>query len=97
MGREMYAPISAQSHSRVGMLVMLETHRRVFKGQFGALPRPLSDDAFSMGGYCLDAFDELPAGSMQYSRFGSDEDDWLWEPTMINREEVVGQSAKEKQ
>ena len=86
--RAMDQPSSTQSHLGLGVLVFVETHRRVFGLQFGPLPRPLRDDAFSMSGYCLDAHDTLPAGSVEYSSFGPGEDDWIWVPTTVDREEL---------
>lgn len=48
----------------IGALVFIETHRRLLGDEFGAIPKPLTDDSFSMSGYCLDAPMLIPAGSM---------------------------------
>lgn len=73
-----------QTHYFVGLQVRLELQHRLVGG-FGTVPKPLSDDAFNMGGYCLDAHEVLPAGSVQFHRFGPDEDDWIFEPTICMR------------
>lgn len=83
--RILYAPMSCQDHLDVGMQVFLETHRRVFGNNFGKLPKPLRDDAFSMGGYCLDAPTLMPCGSMVSEKFGPEDDDWIWVPTTEER------------
>ena len=57
-------------HHHVGMLVFLELHRRILGGKFGRIPSPLRDDAFSMGGYCLDAPELMPAGGCFYDDCG---------------------------
>lgn len=84
--RAMYSPTSTQSHSFVGVLVFMETHRRVLGGLFGRIPSHLKDDAFGMGGYCLDAHPVLPAGSVEYLKFGPGDDEWHWSPTTVDRE-----------
>lgn len=85
MNRDKYAPSRVQSHYQVGLLVMLETHRRINGRKFGPMPKPLSDDAFNMSGYCIDAHDVLPAGSMAFDKFGPDDEDWMWMPTTCLR------------
>jgi hypothetical protein len=83
--RAMYGPSSIQTHHQVGVLVFVETHRRILGGNFGRIPEALKEDAFSMGGYCLDAHDIIPAGSVAYESFGPEPDDWIWAPTHIER------------
>jgi hypothetical protein len=83
--RAMYTPASTQSRLGVGVLVFLEMHRRVLGGKFGSIPAPIRDDAFSMSGYCLDAHELMPAGSMRFHRFGPEPDDWIWESTKVER------------
>lgn len=83
--RILYTPMSCQSNHFVGIHVFMETHRRVFGNNFGTLPKPISDDAFSMGGYCLDAPSHLPCGSMVCERLGAGEDEWIWMPTTEER------------
>jgi len=56
----------------VGALVFVETHRRILKGEFGKIPAPLKDDAFSMGSYCIDAPDDIPAGGMASEQLADD-------------------------
>lgn len=84
--RAMYQPFSTQSHFHIGVLVFMEFHRRILGGKFGSIPEPIKDDAFNMGGYCLDAHETLPAGSMEFISFGPEEDDWNWSPTTVERE-----------
>jgi hypothetical protein len=84
--RAMHSPTSVQSHFFIGALVFTETHRRILKGEFGRIPRPISDDAFSMGGYCIDAHEIIPAGSVEFDSFGPGPDDWVASPTTTNRE-----------
>lgn len=81
----MHQPMSMQSHHSLGVLVFLETHRRLLHGEFGRIPEPLKDDAFSMGSYCLDAHELLPAGSTEFYSFGPGKDDWLPAPTTLLR------------
>lgn len=83
--RVMYTPTSVQSHYHVGLLCFVETHRRVLGGKFGRIPAPLQEDAFSMRGYCLDAHELIPAGSVKFDSFGPGDDDWIWSPTHIER------------
>ena len=54
----------------LGLLFIMEFHRRIFGGRFGRIPAPLKDWAFAEGGYCLDAPDMLPAGGCEF--FGLD-------------------------
>lgn len=75
--------------SHVGVLVFMEYHRRILKGEFGEIPKPISDDAFNMGGYCLDAPELMPAGSTEFYQFGPEKDDWIAEPTSIEREPML--------
>ncbi len=75
-------------HTWVGLQVFIETHRRILHGAFGRIPKALTDDAFSMAGYCLDAPDLLPAGSVVYERTGPEADDWIAMPSMFYREPV---------
>lgn len=72
--------------NKVGLLVFLETHRRVFGNAFGRLPEYLSQDAFDMRGYCIDATDIVLCGSMVFDKFGPAPDDWLAMPSMVERE-----------
>jgi hypothetical protein len=50
-------------NTNVGLEVMAETHRRLFKLQGVAMPKCLMADASNMSGYCIDAPDRMPAGS----------------------------------
>lgn len=84
--RVRYTPMSIQSHYHVGVLCFIETHRRVLGGAFGRIPEPLKEDAFSMGGYCIDAHESMPAGSTEFSSFGPGKDDWVQAPTTIERD-----------
>ena len=86
--RVLYTPTNLQSHHGVGVLVFIETHRRILKGRFGRIPVALKDDAFSMGGYCLDAHELLPAGSVKFESFGPGKDEWIWSPTTTQREDA---------
>ncbi len=84
--RHMHQPMSVQSHMHVGVLVRLEVQRRLLGGAlFGRIPKPLSDDAFSASGYCLDAHDTMPAGSTEYTCFGPGADDWIPAATTVER------------
>jgi hypothetical protein len=83
----MHQPMRVQSHSHIGMLAFVEIHRRVLGGKFGRIPDPLSDDAFSMGGYCIDAHETLPAGSTEFHSFGPGADEWIASPTTVARDE----------
>ena len=87
--RYAHQPIRLQTHFNVGVLVRLEMQRRVLGNKFGSIPEPLSADAFSMSGYCLDAHDIIPAGSTEYHSFGQDRDDWIASPTTIERGEAM--------
>lgn len=72
-------PELGQHHSAIGLLVFMETHRRILGGKFGRIPKPLSDDAFSMGGYCIDAPDLIPGGGCYYDEFAPpDEEGQNW-------------------
>jgi hypothetical protein len=95
MNRALYSPSSFQTHFEVGVLVMLETHRRINGNAFGPTPKALSDDSFNMAGYCIDAHDVMPAGSMEYERFGPEEDDWVWVPTICTRESAAALAQEE--
>lgn len=83
--RAMHAPTRLQSHYHVGVLCFVEMHRRILGGRFGRIPAPLQDDAFSMGGYCIDAHELVPAGSTEFHCFGPEPDDWIPSPTTIER------------
>lgn len=85
MNRHAHQSMSVQSHFHVGVLCFMETHRRILGGKFGRIPEPLKEDAFSAGGYCLDAHDVLPAGSTEFISFGPGPDEWGASPTTINR------------
>ncbi len=50
----------------IGILIFMELHRRILHGEFGAIPEPIKDWAFTEGGYCLDAPDNLPAGACEF-------------------------------
>lgn len=52
--------------TQIGMMIFLETHRRILGGQFGRIPDRLSKWAFAEGGYCLDAPELLPAGGCEF-------------------------------
>jgi hypothetical protein len=80
-----HQPMSTQSHGNVGVKVFIETHRRVLGGEFGRIPIELSDDAFSMSGYCIDAHEIMPAGSTEFHRFGPDADEWVARPVVVAR------------
>lgn len=82
-----HQPMSLQTHGHIGMLVFVETHRRVLGGKFGRISEPLSEDAFSMGGYCIDAPETLPAGSTEFHSFGPGADEWIASPTTVARDE----------
>lgn len=83
--RPMHAPSSVQSHHHVGVLAFLEAHRRILGNAFGRIPEPISIDAFSAAGYCLDAHDTMPAGSTERDEFGPGRDDWVAVQTIIER------------
>jgi hypothetical protein len=68
--------------NNVGILVFLETHRRIG----GVIPDHLSKDAFSMAGYCIDATDTLLCGSIVFDQFGPGTDDWLALPSFVLRD-----------
>jgi hypothetical protein len=68
--RAFHTPSRVQSHYGIGLLCFTEYHRRILGGEFGRIPKPIQEDAFSQGGYCIDAHDLLPAGSMQFHSFG---------------------------
>jgi hypothetical protein len=50
----------------LGVLIFMETHRRVCGGQFGSIPKPIKEWAFAEGGYCIDAPEQLPAGASEF-------------------------------
>lgn len=50
----------------VGVLIFIELHRRLLGGQFGSIPKPLSEYAFAEGAYSLDAPEVLPAGGSRW-------------------------------
>jgi hypothetical protein len=81
--RPIHRPLRIQSHWHVGALVFMELHTRLHGNQFGLVPKPLRDDAFSAAGYCLDAHDALPAGSMLYEEAAQGEGSPM--PTTIER------------
>lgn len=83
--RGQHTPSRMQSNYWVGMLVFIEVHRRIHGSQFGTVPKPLRDDAFCQGGYCLDAPELLPAGSTLFESFGPGVDDWAAVPTSVER------------
>jgi hypothetical protein len=70
----------------VGILVFTEVHRRILKGEFGRIPKHISDDAFASGGYCLDAPEAIPAGGCEY--FRCDEETGLPAQLQISREDL---------
>lgn len=80
---------STQTHRFVGVMVFLEMHRRILGKEFGKIPKALSEDAFSMAGYCLDAHEEMPAGSTEFHSFGPGRDDWLAQATTVKRDECT--------
>jgi hypothetical protein len=84
-------PDTISGHHSVGVHIFVETHRRIFKGAFGRLPKPISDDAFSMGGYCLDAPEVMPGGGMFYDEFAPPEDG---EPQWIPSQFIVYRESK---
>jgi hypothetical protein len=68
----------------VGVHIFMETHRRLLKGAFGRIPKPISEDAFSMGSYCLDAPEVMPGGGMFYNEFAPPEDgEPQWVPSQF--------------
>lgn len=85
--RAIYQPSSTQSHFHIGVLVFMEFHRRILGGKFGSIPEPIKDDAFNMGGYCLDAHETIPAGSMVYERFGPRPEEWMISQSTTSREQ----------
>lgn len=84
--RALHTPSSIQSHFGIGALVFVETHRRILGGKFGSIPKAISDDAFAQGGYCIDAHELMPAGSVEFQRFGAGADEWIANPTHFERE-----------
>lgn len=65
----------------IGVLIFMETHRRLLHGEFGSIPRQLREWAFAEGGYCLDAPELLPAGGCEWIGAGpppegESEEDW---------------------
>jgi hypothetical protein len=73
-------------NTNVGLEVMAETHRRLFKLQGVAMPKCLMADASNMSGYCIDAPDYLPAGSMRSVTFDVDESVWYTTKSYSTRE-----------
>lgn len=51
-------------NTNVGLEVMRETHRRLYALQGTTMPWCLIVDASTMNGYCIDAPERVPAGSM---------------------------------
>ena len=86
-GEYQHTPLSVgRAGFFVGTLVLLETHRRINGNAFGPMPKPLTDDAHNMGGYCIDAPELIPAGACVFHSFGPEPDDWLVEQVTIQRE-----------
>lgn len=56
----------------IGLLVFIELHRRIHGGEFGSVPAPLRDDAWSQGGYCIDAGNVIPGGASRWCDIGDD-------------------------
>jgi hypothetical protein len=72
----------------IGTLIFMEIHRRILFGQFGKIPKYISDWAFAEGGYCLDAPDHLPAGYCEYYELGPETD-----PELVDEFGNFGASA----
>lgn len=70
-------PNCSAADTGVGVRCFVEMHRRVLGGKFGSIPKWISDDAFSMGGYCLDATELIPAGGCYAAEYGGPEDHWV--------------------
>ena len=83
-----YDGLIAPAHSNhvIGVHCFVEMHRRILNNKFGSIPKPLRDDAFSQGGYCLDAPDLMPGGSCFYEEIGPPEDG---EPQWIVAQRIV--------
>ena len=79
-----YAPSRVQTHMHLGAILMSNLYQRCFNPG-----KALSRDAWDMWGYCIDAYEELPAGSMEYYEFGPEADDWCWAATTCMREDAV--------
>lgn len=51
-------------NSGVGVLIFMTYHSRILGNNFGSIPKPIADDCFNQAGYCLDAPNLIPAGSV---------------------------------
>lgn len=82
MSEYLHTPLPATmlcARQSIGPLFSVELHYRLFGGKFGRISRALSEDAFSMTGYCIDAPDLMPAGGCYYYEFAPpDEDGPCW-------------------
>ena len=58
-------PMRVPGSSAVGIAIFLEYHRRILKGEFGAIPESIKQDALDMRGYCIDAPTRMPAGGCE--------------------------------
>ena len=80
---------AANFNNVVGLLVFMEMHHRILGGKFGRIPKPISEDAFSMSGYCIDAPHFIPAGSCYYDEIGPPDEDgpqWIVSQSVLARE-----------
>lgn len=75
---------SVSGHSFVGILIFMEYHRRILKGEFGSIPEAIKIDSFAQGGYCIDAPEIMPAGSCESMQI--DEEMWGVDQTHVYRE-----------
>lgn len=85
--RHFYQPVRTSHHQWVGLTIFMETHRRVHSGNFGALPKPLTEWAWAEGGYCIDAPQSIPAGGCYFEPVPPPHDD-EWPPGIPAQLEV---------
>jgi hypothetical protein len=84
MSREQHQLGSTQSHWYIGILLAIRNRPL---GPLKTVDRRLWDYHCTLGGYCLDAYDTMPAGSVAYARIGPSEDDWIASPTTVKRDQ----------
>lgn len=93
MSEYLHTPLPATmlcARQFIGVRVFVELHCRILGGKFGSIPRCLSDDAFSMTGYCIDAPELIPAGGCYYDEFAPPDEDgpcWVVSQFTTNRED----------
>ena len=65
--KELYQHRVETHHHWLGLMIFVEAHQRLLRGEFGSIPTPLEVWAFAEGGYCIDAPQSLPAGACFYA------------------------------